>query len=68
MLGSRGGGWDRAVQLEQKSVDWMKHIVAKFSKGRQLVSDQCVGTLSVAKACVKLPNDRWTVGLGIDAL
>lgn len=50
-----GGGHNRAVWPDKKSVSWTKDFVEKFRKEGQLVMEKCAATFSVANACMKLP-------------
>lgn len=61
IVGSEGGGPNHAVQLEQKSVSWIRNLMTKLSKGGQLVVDLCAGTFSGGNVCMMIPKHRWIV-------
>lgn len=64
-------GWERrgqncAVRPEQKSVRWMRDLVAGLSKGGPLVLDLCDGIFSVENICMILQKHWRLVGCKID--
>lgn len=46
VVGSGGGAWSRAVRPERKSGSEMKDLMAKISKGGQIVVDLCATATS----------------------
>lgn len=61
VVSSGGGGRNRAILREQKTVSRMKDLVANSSVGGPLVKDLCAGSFSVAEACMMVLKDRGIV-------
>lgn len=53
---SERGGRNQPVWLEQKSLIWMKELLAKFSTERAAGDAPGFWTLLVAKLCLMLPK------------
>lgn len=64
----RGSRGRRAMwRPEQKNVSWMKDLVGKFTRGRDVVMDFCTGTYPTAKTSMLLDQHRKFVGCDLDS-
>lgn len=68
VAGSEKGGRNRALQLDQKCLSWMMVLLAKLSKGGQLLVYPRLGMFEVAKACMILQKHWRLVESEIDVV
>lgn len=68
VVGSEGGGWNFVVQWRQKSLRWMKDLLAKVRNLGKLAVYQCAAMLSETKQCMVFPKYGLFVGCETDAV